>query len=136
MFLKIIIIIISRNKVTPVGHTARQILLLLAAFPQTDITLYLASNTELINNLIQDLRVVMIECSTRDEEHFQECEDLLKKRFHYLSELIHLCTVSADSKDQKEKAMGFRDALLTAFHTFILQEYVKQELLAIQYEND
>ena len=122
-----------RGEDTPLGHSTRQIILLLAAFPQTDISIYMATQTNLVESIIQDLRAVMLECSTKDEEHFKECEQLLEKQLKFLSELLFLCSESAESKDNKDKALILRDALFETFRKVILQEYLKQELLAIQY---
>ena len=75
----------------------------------------------------------MLECGTKDEDHFRECEQLLEKQLKFLSELFFLCSESAESKDNTEKALILRDALVMTFRRVILQEYIKQELLAIQY---
>ena len=92
----------------------------------------MTTRTNLVESIIQDLRAVMLECSTKEEDHFQECEQLLKKQLNFLSELLFLCTESAESKDNQEKALVLRDALLSSFRKEVLQEYLKQELLAIQ----
>ena len=126
---------ISRNDTSTLGHTSRQTILLLSAFPLSDITMYLTYNTPLVKLLTQNLLDVILQFNSTaaGTTQLDSPEELLRQRLSFLSELLMLCKSSADCKDKPERALLLREALLKALLEDIFQGYFEVELMSIRY---
>ena len=126
---------ISRNDTSTLGHTSRQTILLLSAFPLSDITMYLTYNTPIVKLLTQNLLDVILQFNSTaaGTTQLDSPEELLRQRLSFLSELLMLCKSSADCKDKPERALLLREALLKALLEDIFQGYFEVELMSIRY---
>ncbi|KAK8794459.1 hypothetical protein WA171_003581 [Blastocystis sp. BT1] len=125
---------ISRNDTSTLGHTSRQTILLLSAFPLSDITMYLTYNTPIVKLLTQNLLDVILQFNSTaaGTTQLDSPEELLRQRLSFLSELLMLCKSSADCKDKPERALLLREALLKALLEDIFQGYFEVELMSIR----
>ena len=126
---------ISRNDTSTLGHTSRQTILLLSAFPLSDITMYLTYNTPIVKLLTQNLLDVILQFNSTaaGTTQLDSPEEFLRQRLSFLSELLMLCKSSADCKDKPERALLLREALLKALLEDIFQGYFEVELMSIRY---
>lgn len=131
----LVIAFISRNDTSTLGHTSRQTILLLSAFPLSDITMYLTYNTPIVKLLTQNLLDVILQFNSTaaGTTQLDSPEELLRQRLSFLSELLMLCKSSADCKDKPERALLLREALLKALLEDIFQGYFEVELMSIRY---
>lgn len=123
----------ASNDSSSLGRTSRKTILLLAAFPLSDITLYLTYNTPIVKLLTQNLLDVVIQLSSpSDSTRLEQPDELLFQRLSFLSELLMLCKSSADCKDHPQRALVLREALLQQVLEVVLQGYFEVELMSIQ----
>ena len=125
-----------RNDTSSLGHTSRQTILLLSAFPLSDITMYLTHNTPIVKLLTQNLLDVILQfdSTAAGTTQLDSPEELLRQRLSFLSELLLLCKSSADCKDKPERALLLREALLKALLEDVFQGFFEVELMSIRYD--
>jgi len=127
----------ASNDSSSLGRTSRKTILLLAAFPLSDITLFLTYNTPIVKLLTQNLLDVVIQLSSpSDSTRLEQPDELLLQRLTFLSELLMLCKSSADRKDNPQRALVLREALLQQVLEVVLQGYFEVELMSIQWVID
>ena len=127
----------ASNDSSSLGRTSRKTILLLAAFPLSDITLFLTYNTPIVKLLTQNLLDVVIQLSSpSDSTRLEQPDELLLQRLTFLSELLMLCKSSADCKDNPQRALVLREALLQQVLEVVLQGYFEVELMSIQWVID
>ena len=127
--------LLSRSESSSLGRTSRQLILLLAAFPDTQISLYLARNTSIVKLLTQNLLDAILQFDSRDSvvSQLESPDDVLRHRLQFISELLSLCRSSADCKDVSEHALVLYDAILDAVLEAVLRGYIEVELLNIRF---
>lgn len=127
----------ASNDSSSLGRTSRKTILLLAAFPLSDITLFLTYNTPIVKLLTQNLLDVVIQLSSpSDSTRLEQPDELLLQRLTFLSELLMLCKSSADCKDNPQRALVLREALLQQVLEVVLQGYFEVELMSIRWVID
>lgn len=127
----------ASNDASSLGRTSRKTILLLAAFPLSDITLFLTYNTPIVKLLTQNLLDVVIQLSSpSDSTRLEQPDELLLQRLTFLSELLMLCKSSADCKDNPQRALVLREALLQQVLEVVLQGYFEVELMSIRWVID
>ena len=127
----------ASNDSSSLGRTSRKTILLLAAFPLSDITLFLTYNTPIVKLLTQNLLDVVIQLSSpSDSTRLEQPDELLLQRLTFLSELLMLCKSSADCKDNPQRALVLREALLQHVLEVVLQGYFEVELMSIRWVID
>ena len=127
----------ASNDSSSLGRTSRKTILLLAAFPLSDITLFLTYNTPIVKLLTQNILEVVIQLSSpSDSTRLEQPDELLLQRLTFLSELLMLCKSSADCKDNPQRALVLREALLQQVLEVVLQGYFEVELMSIRWVID
>ncbi|KAM7456578.1 hypothetical protein BLSTO_02660 [Blastocystis sp. subtype 1] len=122
------------NDISHLGTTARRTLLLLAAFPMTDLSIYLVRHTSLLPLLSQSLLDSILQLRDPPTDHPQSVlpEDSLRTRLLFLSELLATAKGSADCKDVPAQSLVLYHALLDAVSDTVLKGFLAVELLSIQ----
>lgn len=84
--------------------------------------------------LTQNLLDVVIQLSSpSDSTRLEQPDELLFQRLSFLSELLMLCKSSADCKDNPQRALVLREALLQQVLEVVLQGYFEVELMSIRW---
>lgn len=87
--------------------------------------------------LTQNLLDVVIQLSSpSDSTRLEQPDELLLQRLTFLSELLMLCKSSADCKDNPQRALVLREALLQQVLEVVLQGYFEVELMSIRWVID
>ena len=130
--------LLFRSESSSLGRTSRQLILLLAAFPDTQISLYLARNTSIVKLLTQNLLDAILQFDSRDSvaSQLESPDDVLKHRLQFVSELLSLCRSSVDCKDVPEHALVLYDAILESILDTVFRGYIEVELLNIRFVFD
>lgn len=124
-----------RNESSSIGRTSRQLILLLAAFPDTQISLYLTHNTQMVGLLTQNLLDAILQFDSMNSvaSQMESPEDVLKHRLQFISELLSLCRSSVDCKDDPNQALVLYSAILDSILSSVLHGYIEVELLNIRF---
>lgn len=127
--------ILYRNDNSSLGKTARNVLLLLLAFPLSDVTEYLTVNTQVITQLLDSLleTIHSFDSSSQHQASIESPEEILKQRILFISEILSLCQSTYEYKNDLEKAMLFYHSFLQEITNILLKGYFEANLLHIQY---
>ncbi|KAK8791998.1 hypothetical protein WA158_005375 [Blastocystis sp. Blastoise] len=129
--------------VTSLGLTARKTILLLAAFPDTQLSVFLATKTQLpkylslgLLDIVQQVGDLSFNSRGDPEYANKEQESILstfQNRVIFISELLSICESTAMYKEEgtEEEKRVLLYAILKAIWTNVLNDHVKTELLAV-----
>lgn len=136
MYFHFYILLYYRNDNSSLGQTARKVLLLLLAFPLSDVTEYLTLYTRVITQLLDNLleSIHLFDSSSKQQTSIESPEEILNQRIMFISEILSLCQSTCEYKNDQEKAMIFYQTFLQEITTILLKGYFEVNLLHIQYK--
>ena len=98
---------------------------MLAAFPYSDITVYLSTRAPIVSSIIQHLLEAIQQLHTNNYAD----EELLEPPLTYLSELLRTCKNTQEYKDNPVLGLAFYNALVNEFKEKVLKGFFEVELL-------
>ena len=102
---------------------------MLAAFPYSDITVYLSTRAPIVSSIIQHL----LEAIQQIHSNTYADEELLEPPLTFLSELLRVCKNTHEYKDKPSSGLALYDALVREFEEKVLKGFFEVQLLHIRY---
>lgn len=116
----------NRNDVS-LGRQARKIIMMLVAFPRSDVSVYLTTHESVIPTIVGNL----VEALQQLHSNMLADEDIMKPPLVYISELLYLCKNTQEYKDDPSTSLQFYTRLLDEIESKVLRGFFAVELLHI-----